>query len=81
MVDSHDANPPADELSKLRADWPEYSIGTVDRSPGAQPSSERWAKIKKVAGRNCLTRPSSSPSRQHAGTVVALHHYHQLLRR
>jgi hypothetical protein len=46
MVNSHDTSPPADELSKLRADWPEYSIGTVWQARSAGPDVCRYVAVK-----------------------------------
>jgi hypothetical protein len=46
MVDSHDTNPRADELSKLRADWPEYSIGTAWQARSAGPDARRYVAVK-----------------------------------
>jgi hypothetical protein len=46
MVDSHGTSSPADELSKLRADWPEYSIGTVWQARSSGPDARRYVAVK-----------------------------------
>jgi hypothetical protein len=46
MVDSHDRSTPADELSKLRADWPEYSIGTLWQARASGPDARRYIAVK-----------------------------------